>query len=65
VRDVIQPGRDLGHVDRDYPKTTATAAEGGGGTEDGGEQGKAKSSEEEGKGKKGVSCESGRCEDCE
>jgi len=27
VRDVIQPGRDLGHVDRDYGKANAVAGE--------------------------------------
>lgn len=26
VRDVIEPGRDLGHVDRDYGKPAAAAA---------------------------------------
>ncbi|KAL2271763.1 hypothetical protein VTJ83DRAFT_1134 [Remersonia thermophila] len=61
VRDVIQPGRDLGHVDRDHHRRPAKKAEGGeegeGKEEEGGERGKkscVKSAEGE-----------AACEDCQ
>ncbi len=67
VRDVIQPERNLGHVDRDYPsrgkgegKALADVTkEGSGDKEVGGEVGKLKET--------GASCkvEGGKCEDCE
>lgn len=65
VRDVIQPGRDLGHVDRDYGKGKKGEDKG----VHGGEGDDAKKGGKEGDGgDKGMACDvaaAGKCEDCE
>ncbi|KAK4189510.1 Rdx family-domain-containing protein [Podospora australis] len=64
VRDVIEPGRDLGHVDRDYDKKKKTEED---------EAGKEKAETGEGEGAAAAACEvknegeeGGKvCEDCQ
>jgi hypothetical protein len=57
VRDVIEPGRNLGHVDRDHPKPAATTQE---------QEQKVKKAPEEESGKGEGSTVEGQaaCEDC-
>jgi hypothetical protein len=78
VRDVIQPGRDLGHVDRDYSKMgggegtgqgqgqgeggVPAAAAGGDGVKKGDVVAVVGSGGEDGQVK---GCSDGKCEDCE
>ncbi|KAK4157996.1 Rdx family-domain-containing protein [Chaetomidium leptoderma] len=77
VRDVIQPGRDLGHVDREYPGRSGgqeAAAAASGGEEKMKGEGEEVSSEVKGEeaekgGEGGKVCDvgegGGKCEDCE
>lgn len=79
MRDVIQPGRSLGHVDRTYPRAEAGAEGGSGagtGVVEGKEGGKGGAAGEEVEGKKsgGEVCTTAgsgatggheKCEDCE
>lgn len=74
MRDVIQPGRSLGHVDRTYPRAEAGAEGGPGAGTGAGKEG----SEDKVDGKKqpsggevcttaggGAARGDGKCEDCE
>ena len=80
VRDVIAPGRDLGHVDREYPKGKGEVKGGGEVVGDGGkvkEDGGGQQQQQQQVGARevevdagtgtGKACglEGGRCEDCE
>ncbi|KAL2019674.1 hypothetical protein VTK56DRAFT_9293 [Thermocarpiscus australiensis] len=58
VRDVIQPGRDLGHVDRDHGKGKEKEKGDSG-------EGKKPNVEEREEGGKACNVEEGKCEECE
>ncbi|KAK4123954.1 hypothetical protein N657DRAFT_645562, partial [Parathielavia appendiculata] len=78
LRDVIEPGRNLGHVDRDYGPGKSSGGGGSGGTGPGTsergkleEGGKSREAEgvkvSEGTGQEGKACRAeggGKCEDC-
>jgi len=68
VRDVIEPGRNLGHVDRDYGRKKDPEGVVGGGEEKGPKAEEGGKAEEEGTkgGGKGEVCNMGeKCEDCQ